>query len=44
VREVTTTLVILEATAFDPLHRTVGVLDLRDGHFASFEAAAPAGE
>ncbi len=43
VRELTASLVVLEATAFDPLHRTVGVLDLRDGRFATFEAPAPAG-
>lgn len=41
VREVAADHVLLEATAFDPLVRTVGYLDLRDGRFATFEAAAP---
>jgi hypothetical protein len=34
--------VVLEATAFDPLTRTVGVVDRRTGRFATFEASAPA--
>jgi hypothetical protein len=34
--------VLLEATAFDPLARTVGIVDRRDGRFATFEASAPA--
>ncbi len=33
--------VLLEATAFDPLHRTVAYLDLADGGFAVFDADAP---
>lgn len=33
--------VLLETTAFDPLHRTIGYLDLGDGRFGTFEAAAP---
>lgn len=33
--------VILEATAFDPLTRTVGVVDRRDRRFETFEASAP---
>jgi hypothetical protein len=41
VREVTRDHVLLEATAFDPLRRTVGYLDLRDGRFATFESVAP---
>jgi hypothetical protein len=43
VREVTGSHVLLEATAFDPLHRTVAYLDLDDGRFAVFEADAPDG-
>jgi hypothetical protein len=42
VRELGPTYAILEATAFDPLSRTVGVLDRRGGGFTSFEAPAPA--
>jgi hypothetical protein len=42
VRELGPTSAILEATAFDPLSRTVGVLDRRGGGFTSFEAPAPA--
>jgi hypothetical protein len=42
VRQVSRSHVILEATAFDPLSRTVGVVDLGDGRFATFEALAPA--
>ena len=34
--------VILEATPFDPLTRTVTVVDRRDGGSATFEASAPA--
>lgn len=41
VREVSANLVILEGTAFDPLNRTIGVLDRQDGRFATFEASAP---
>ncbi|MBA2300930.1 MAG: hypothetical protein H0W22_09200 [Chloroflexi bacterium] len=41
VRDVTATHVILEATAFDPLTRTAGIVDRRDGRFASFEASSP---
>lgn len=41
VRELTPDHVLLEATAFDPLVRTVGFLDLRDGRFFTFEATAP---
>jgi hypothetical protein len=33
--------VILEATAFDPLRRTVTVVDRRNGRTATFEATAP---
>jgi hypothetical protein len=33
--------ILLEATAFDPLARTVGYLALEDGRFGSFEATAP---
>lgn len=35
-------LVVLEATAFDPLTRTVGVVDRATARFQTFEAAAPA--
>jgi hypothetical protein len=41
VRELTAGYVILEATAFDPLSRTVGILDRSTGRFGTFEAAAP---
>jgi hypothetical protein len=41
VREATRDHVLLEATAFDPLRRTVGYLDLDDGRFATFESVAP---
>jgi hypothetical protein len=41
VRQLSRSHVILEATAFDPLTRTVGVVDLGDGRFATFEARAP---
>ena len=34
--------VLLETTPFDPLHRTIGYLELGDGRFGTFEAAAPA--
>lgn len=34
--------VVLEATAFDPRTRTVGVVDRRTGRFGNFEASAPA--
>jgi hypothetical protein len=44
VHQLTPTHVILEATAFDPLTRTVGVVDRRDGRTATFEASAPRGE
>ena len=44
VRELGTRYVILEATAFDPLTRTVTVIDRRDGRSATFEASAPAGD
>ena len=44
VRELGPTYVILEATAFDPVSRTVGILDQRDGRFTSFEAQAPAAD
>ena len=43
VRAVTGDHVILEATAFDPLSRTVAYLELATGRFAVFEAAAPPG-
>ena len=36
--------VILEATAFDPGTRTIGVVDRRTGRFETFEAPAPAAE
>jgi hypothetical protein len=38
---VTATHVILEATAFDPLIRTSGAIDRRDGRAATFLASAP---
>jgi hypothetical protein len=41
IRELTANHVILEATAFDPLRRTVTVVDRRDGRTATFEATAP---
>ncbi len=41
VRELSLDHVVLEATAFDPLHRTVAYMDLDDGRFAVFEADAP---
>ncbi len=44
VQQLTPTHVILEATAFDPLKRTVGVVDRRDGRSATLEAPAPRGE
>jgi hypothetical protein len=44
VRELGPTYVVLEATGFDPLSRTVGILDRRDGRFTSFEASAPAAD
>ena len=34
--------IILEATAFDPQTRTIGVVDRRSGRFETFEAQAPA--
>jgi hypothetical protein len=42
IRELTVSHVILEATAFDPLRRTVTVIDRGDGRSATFEASAPA--
>ncbi len=36
--------VILEATAFDPQTRTIGVVDRGSGRFETFEATAPATE
>jgi len=44
VHELTTDHVVLEATAFDPMTRTVGVVDRRSGRFQAIEAAAPAGD
>lgn len=41
IREFTPDHILLEATAFDPLQRTVGYLDLDDGRFGTFEASAP---
>ena len=41
VTELTASHVILEATAFDPLRRTVTVIDRRDGRSTTFEASAP---
>lgn len=41
IRELTASHVILEATAFDPLRRTVTVVDRRNGRTATFEATAP---
>ncbi|HUP55247.1 MAG TPA: hypothetical protein VM408_07055, partial [Methylomirabilota bacterium] len=41
VRELTVNYVVLEATAFDPLRRTVTVVDRRDGRSTTFEATAP---
>jgi hypothetical protein len=42
VRELSPAYAILEANAFDPLSRTVGILDRHDGRFTSFEAPPPA--
>jgi hypothetical protein len=42
VREMTAGHVVLEATAFDPGTRTVGVVDRRSGRYDMFEAPAPA--
>ena len=36
--------VILEATAFDPQARTIGVVDRRSGRFETFEVSAPAAD
>ncbi len=36
--------VILEATAFDPQTRTIGVVDRRSGRFETFGASAPAAD
>ena len=44
VRQVSASHVILEATAFDPLSRTVGIVDRRDGRFATFQVTAPAAD
>lgn len=41
IRAFTPEYILLEATAFDPLQRTVGFLDLDDGRFGTFEASAP---
>ena len=41
VRALTASHVILEATAFDPLVRTVALVDRLTGGFTTFEAAAP---
>ncbi len=41
VQEVTADHIILEATAFDPATRTVGVVDRQSGAFETFEASAP---
>jgi outer membrane protein assembly factor BamB len=43
VAELTPDHVILQATAFDPIRRTVAFLDRRDGRFATFEPSAPPG-
>lgn len=43
VRWFTRTGILLEATAFDPLRRSVAFLDLGSGRFGTFEAGAPAG-
>jgi hypothetical protein len=42
--ELTADHVVLEATAFDPQKRTIGVVDRRSGRFDTFEAAAPASD
>jgi hypothetical protein len=42
VHELSADHVILASTPFDPLTREVGVVDRRDGRFATFEAQAPA--
>jgi hypothetical protein len=42
VREITADHIVLEATAFDPGRRTVGVVDRHSGRFQTFEASAPA--
>jgi hypothetical protein len=41
VREITGDHILLEATAFDPLRRTIAYLDLADDRFTVFEADAP---
>ena len=41
IREFTPDHILLEATAFDPLQRTVGYLSLEDGRFGTFTAGAP---
>ena len=41
VRELSPDHIVLEATAFDPLMRTVGVVDRRTARFETFEASAP---
>lgn len=43
VRWFTRTGLLLEATAFDPLRRSVAFLDLGSGRFGTFEAEAPSG-
>lgn len=44
VRELTADHVVLEATAFDPGTRTVGVVDRGGDRFQTFEASAPAAD
>lgn len=42
VQQLTASHVVLEATAFDPATRTIGVVDRGSGRFETFEASAPA--
>ncbi len=42
--EITADHIVLETTAFDPLTRSVGVVDRRTGAFRTFEASAPAAD
>jgi hypothetical protein len=42
VREISAEHVVLEATAFDPLTRTIGIVDRSTARFQTFEAPAPA--
>jgi hypothetical protein len=44
VQEITPEYVVLEATAFDPGSRVIGVVDRLSGAFVTFEASAPAAD